>query len=135
MPSKTSSRSNSFLLIDTTGTAHPRGSSNPGQCHVNFAEGCHLYIAVTVIVSTKYRCHSFCHLDGVTGRQPTVVVAVAVPQDDEVGKTESGRACSKHHWGTTMEYYAGIDVSLESASVCVVDATRTDRARGEGGQR
>ena len=44
MPSKTSSRSNSFLLIDTTGTAHP---SNPGQCHVNSAEGCHLYIAVT----------------------------------------------------------------------------------------
>ena len=43
-----SSRSNSFLLIDTTGTAHPRGSSNPGQCHVNFAEGCHLYIAVTL---------------------------------------------------------------------------------------
>jgi hypothetical protein len=43
MPSKTSSRSNSFLLIDTTGTAHPPGSSNPGQCHVNFAEGCHLF--------------------------------------------------------------------------------------------
>jgi hypothetical protein len=35
------------LLIDTTGTAHPRGPSNPGQCHVNFAERCHLYIAVT----------------------------------------------------------------------------------------
>src|ERR1700724_3182188 len=38
-------------------------------------------------------------------------------------ETESGWACSKHHWGTTMEYYAGIDVSLESASLCVVDAT------------
>jgi hypothetical protein len=38
-------------------------------------------------------------------------------------ETESGEACSKHHWGTTMEYYAGIDVSLESASLCVVDAT------------
>ncbi len=25
--------------------------------------------------------------------------------------------------GTTMEYYAGIDVSLESSSICVVDAT------------
>ena len=36
-----------LLLVDTPGTAHPRGSSNPGQCHVNFAEGCHLYIAVT----------------------------------------------------------------------------------------
>src|SRR5713101_7974898 len=40
----------------------------------------------------------------------------------ELGK-EAGWACSKHHWGTTMEYYAGIDVSLESASLCVVDAT------------
>src|SRR4051812_32325730 len=46
-PSRTSSRSNSFLLIDTTDIAHPRGPSNPGQCHVNFAEGCHLYIAAT----------------------------------------------------------------------------------------
>src|SRR5215212_3476849 len=46
-PSRTSSRSNSFLLIDTTGIAHPRGPSNLGQCHVNFAEGCHLYIAAT----------------------------------------------------------------------------------------
>jgi hypothetical protein len=36
------------LLIDTTGTAHPRGPSNPGQCHVNFAERCHLYIALTL---------------------------------------------------------------------------------------
>jgi transposase len=27
------------------------------------------------------------------------------------------------HRGKTMEYYAGIDVSLESASLCVVDAT------------
>ena len=32
-------------------------------------------------------------------------------------------ACPKHHWGTTMEHYAGIDVSLELSSVCVVDAT------------
>src|SRR5580693_935161 len=29
-------------------------------------------------------------------------------------------ACSEHHRGTTMKHYAGIDVSLESASVCVV---------------
>src|SRR3954464_4618617 len=46
-PSRTSSRSNSFLLIDTTSIVHLRGPSNPGQCHVNFAEGCHLYIAAT----------------------------------------------------------------------------------------
>jgi transposase len=38
-------------------------------------------------------------------------------------ETESGSACFKHHRGTTMEHYAGIDVSLESASLCVVDAT------------
>src|SRR5271169_5765610 len=37
--------------------------------------------------------------------------------------TESGLTCSKHQRGTTMEHYAGIDVSLESASICVVDAT------------
>src|SRR5216683_4040612 len=41
----------------------------------------------------------------------------------EFETTESGWACSKHHRGTTMEHYAGIDVSLESASLCVVDAT------------
>src|SRR6202140_731214 len=37
--------------------------------------------------------------------------------------TESGAACSKHHRGTTMNYYAGIDVSLEASSVCVIDGT------------
>src|SRR5215210_37181 len=31
-------------------------------------------------------------------------------------------ARSKHHRGTTMEHYAGIDVSLEYSSVCVLDA-------------
>src|SRR3954465_10036417 len=31
-------------------------------------------------------------------------------------------ACATHHRGTTMEQYAGIDVSLDSASVCIVDA-------------
>src|SRR5512147_1315072 len=29
----------------------------------------------------------------------------------------------KHHRGTAMEHYAGIDVSLEQSRVCVVDAT------------
>src|SRR4051794_11511338 len=29
----------------------------------------------------------------------------------------------EHHRGTIMEHYAGIDVSLERSSVCVVDAT------------
>src|SRR5579863_7925005 len=31
-------------------------------------------------------------------------------------------ARSKHHRGTTMDHYAGIDVSLEYSSICVVDA-------------
>jgi transposase len=40
-----------------------------------------------------------------------------------VSDSESGnRAYSKHHRGTTMDHYAGIDVSLEQSSVCVVDA-------------
>src|ERR1700757_3755376 len=29
---------------------------------------------------------------------------------------------AKHQRGTTMNYYAGIDVSLEASSVCVIDA-------------
>src|SRR5580692_10739610 len=41
----------------------------------------------------------------------------------ELETTESGWSCSKHHRGTTMEHYAGIDVSLESVSICVVDAS------------
>src|SRR5204862_7400311 len=30
---------------------------------------------------------------------------------------------SKHHRGTTMDHYAGIDVSLECSSVCVVEGS------------
>src|SRR6187200_297367 len=44
----TSSRENSLALIDTTVIRHvllqPRKA---GECHLNFAEGCHLYIAST----------------------------------------------------------------------------------------
>src|SRR5947208_1081270 len=48
---------------------------------------------------------------------------VVVPQTDGVSDSESGNgACSKPHRGTTMDHYAGIDVSLEQSSVCVVDA-------------
>jgi hypothetical protein len=32
-------------------------------------------------------------------------------------------ARSKHHQGTTMNYYAGIDVSLEESCVCAIDGT------------
>src|SRR4029077_4612928 len=52
-------------------------------------------LKAAVYVSTKYRCQSFCQLDGVTGRRPTVVVAVAVPQDDGVGiRSQAGPAPS-----------------------------------------
>src|SRR5215210_7528124 len=49
--SKTSSRENSLSLIDTTVIGpvllQPR---IPGECHLNFVQGCHLYIAVTYAV-------------------------------------------------------------------------------------
>ncbi len=35
--------------------------------------------------------------------------------------TGSERVGPRHHRGTAMEYYAGIDVSLKDSSVCVVD--------------
>ena len=31
-----------------------------------------------------------------------------------------------------MDHFAGIDVSLEQSSACVVDANGPDRARGKG---
>jgi transposase len=40
-------------------------------------------------------------------------------------------ACAKHHRETTMKYYAGIDVSLERSSVCIVDATGTIYREGD----
>ena len=47
---------------------------------------------------------------------------MVVPQSDGVFDRSQDLSCSKHHRGTTIEHYAGIDVSLESASVCVVEA-------------
>src|SRR3954447_16017987 len=37
--------------------------------------------------------------------------------------TGSERVGPKHHRGTAVEHHAGIDVSLERSSVCVLDAT------------
>src|SRR5215216_7857972 len=37
--------------------------------------------------------------------------------------TGSERVGPRHHRGTAVDHYAGIDVSLERSSVCVVDAT------------
>ena len=64
-------------------------------------------------------------LDGVTGGRQALAVNVAAPQSDGVTEPESGRRCSAPSIieGTTMDHYAGIDVSLESSSLCVVDAT------------
>ena len=46
-----------------------------------------------------------------------------------------GMTRSKHQRGTTMDYYAGIDVSLEYSSICVVDANgkivREDKVASE----
>src|SRR5262249_2652128 len=67
------------------------------------------------------------------GRQVACGAAV-VPQTDGV-KTGVGDVRSKHHRGTTMDHYAGIDASLESSSVCVVDASgkivREDKVASE----
>jgi hypothetical protein len=39
-----------------------------------------------------------------------------------VFETASERVGPRHHRGTAMEHFAGIDVSLKDSSVCVVDA-------------
>jgi transposase len=69
------------------------------------------------------------NVDGVTGRPSktaaggVVGTKAVVPQTDGVKTGVGRRACSKHHRGTTMDHYAGIDVSLEYSSVCVVNAS------------
>src|SRR3954463_1898280 len=62
--------------------------------------------------------------DGVTGRRGAQAfwALVVVPQNSGVEQGRRAFACAMHHRGTTMEQYAGIDVSLDSASVCIVDA-------------
>src|SRR3982751_4133059 len=55
------------------------------------------------------------------GPAPAVTGGAAVPQSD--GCKGSERVGPRHQRGTAMEHYAGIDVSLERSSVCVVDAT------------
>jgi len=62
-------------------------------------------------------------VDGVTGRPWNLADGVAVPQSDGVLKRRQAVLAPSIIRGTTMEYYAGIDVSLESSSLCVVDAT------------
>src|SRR4051812_45586714 len=55
------------------------------------------------------------------GPAPAVTGGAAVPQSD--GCTGSEWVGPRHHRGTAVEHHAGIDVSLERSSVCVVDAT------------
>src|SRR4051794_23644629 len=55
------------------------------------------------------------------GPAPAVTGGAAVPQSD--GCTGSEWVGPRHQRGTAVEHYAGIDVSLERSSVCVVDAT------------
>ena len=57
------------------------------------------------------------HGDGVTGGP----IGAGWSSLTVMVSTESGFACAKHHRGMTMKHYAGIDVSLEGSSVCVVD--------------
>src|SRR5450755_483752 len=60
---------------------------------------------------------------------------VVVPQTDGLYQQSRAFPRSKHHRGTTMDHYAGIDVSLECSSICVVDATgkivREDKVASE----
>lgn len=45
-----------------------------------------------------------------------VAAKVAAPQSNGV-EPGSERLDPKHHWGTVMEYYVGIDVSLKSVTI------------------
>jgi hypothetical protein len=63
------SRLNSCWLIDTTVTAHLPGPQNPRVCHLNFAEGCHLYIACTVNVGARLKSHYFSPIEMSLGRR------------------------------------------------------------------
>src|ERR671913_1300644 len=56
------------------------------------------------------------------GPAPEMTGGAAVPQGDGVS-AGSEWVGPKHHRGTAMEHHAGIDVSLEQSSVCVVDGT------------
>jgi hypothetical protein len=55
-PRRTSSLANSLLLIDTTDIRPVLPQpQHAGECHLNFAEGCHLYIAVRTLPEVR-RC-------------------------------------------------------------------------------
>src|SRR5499425_458365 len=62
-------------------------------------------------------------LDDGASRAACLAGRAVVPQTDGVRISGVGMVPLQHHRGTTMDHYAGIDVSLEYSSICVVDAT------------
>src|SRR5215468_7276126 len=61
--------------------------------------------------------------DGRASRAACLAGRAVVPQTDGVRISGVGMVPVQQHRGTTMDHYAGIDVSLEYSSICVVDAT------------
>src|ERR1700756_3034012 len=87
---------NSCLLIDTTATAHLPGPQNPGECHLYFAEGCHLYIALTTLVAPRngpieYRVANVGEVLPVGGKVFTMLDASYVYMDVYLPTAEAGR--------------------------------------------
>src|ERR1700712_3548221 len=61
-------------------------------------------------------------LDAVMGLPPVISEAGRLSLRVMVCGTGSERLGPKHHRGTAMDHYVGIDVSLELSSLCVLDA-------------
>ena len=113
---------------NTGGRFHPRGSPTlrSRRARIDTLNGTRCGAQTTLrMVRAGQRPRPRCRpeLDGVTGGRHALAVNVAVPQSDGVfNRSQAGPAPSIIE-GTTMDHYAGIDVSLESSSLCVVDAT------------
>src|SRR4051812_8796362 len=60
----------------------------------------------------------------VTGRLRNLASGAAVPQSDGALSRRQATPAPSIIEGTTMEYHAGIDVSLKCASLCAIDAAR-----------
>src|SRR6267378_957308 len=74
-------------------------------------------------------------LDGVTGRRPTVVVAVAVPQDDEVGKRSQAGPAPSIIGGRPWSTMPVSTCHWKAPAYALSTQLRANRARGQGGQR
>jgi hypothetical protein len=101
------------LLIDTTGIAHLRGPSNLGQCHVNFAEGCHLYIAATPNgQQTDIPEHRGEPPPDYTGSG----MAFLAPGGDNRKLSRDDRVIDRHHLGEGEGRAEDLDPSVERLS-------------------